>query len=285
MCFQSDFSREMPRYYYMEKLIPVYPYLKLVIFQGGEPTIVPEVKELMEFLNTRYPRIKLGIMTNGYFFDDFWINKFVKYGKFVSFSINAASKETYNSIVQNGNWEKVNLNIKKFVDIKTRDNSNVSVWASFVVLNDNIHELSKFILFCNGLGVNKIRFFYSGRLLPKNRSIIEDELRKARILEKELTDIEIDGLDFFEFREFNKRFFSNCPFPFNEISIEVNGRVSFCCHFGETIGNLNFNSIEKIWNSLVAKKYRALFKKRDYRYCSGYCDPYYNKKNGIFYGQ
>lgn len=51
----------------------------------------------------------------------------------------------------------------------------------------------------------------------------------------------------------------HCHFPWNEMIINQNGMVRFCCFQNYPIANLNkFNDIEEIWNSVRAQSVRYL---------------------------
>jgi len=103
MCGQKDFNQEMNPIIYKKRLVSCYPYLKEIILQGGEPTVVPKTKEFIEFLLKKNPKIKFGIMTNGYMFDNFWIQKFIKHGSFVNFSLNILRCPIYQTLEEPAN--------------------------------------------------------------------------------------------------------------------------------------------------------------------------------------
>lgn len=275
MCFQRDFHSRIDAAIYKEKLLPIYPHLKEVILQGGEVTIYPEVKEYIEFLITKYPQIRFSILTNGLKFDEYWADKFINYGSSVNFSLNAITQKTYDSITRHGDWGKVTANLKRLILLKKSAHSKLKVWASFVVLNENLHELGDFIIFANNLGLNGVRYFYDPSLLPEDKQLVAQQIAKARSLEKEFKNIEVGALDSFEAWALNKAYImpGACPAPVNQIFVTARGDVSFCCHIAP-FGNLHFCSVGEIWNSLKAKMYRKLISRKNYSLCGNYCRPH-----------
>lgn len=274
MCFQKDFTTDADPLIYKEKIFSIYPYIKEACLQGGEPTVILECKEFTEFLIKINPQIKFNIITNGYLFDDYWIEKSIKYGKWVNFSLNAASKETHDIICRNDTWNRVILNLQELVDRKKLKNSGLEIGASFVVLDENIHEFSKFIEFCHKMGLDIVTFYYDSNLLPKNKILVEEELKRAYSLRDRLKDIRIENLEKFESWALNKNEKMpkvHCSRPFDTIFVAENGNVKFCCNVLESLGNLHDEPIEELWNNLRAKRFRRIFKNGDYRYCGVFC--------------
>ena len=94
MCYQTDFSPKfnMPPVLYKERLGEAYAHVTSVKLQGGEPTIMKNCKEAAVILQ-RHPQVKLTVITNGVFIDDFWHETLVEQGGNVSVSINAATEQ------------------------------------------------------------------------------------------------------------------------------------------------------------------------------------------------
>lgn len=274
MCFQEGFNADADPLVYKEKLFSIYSHLEDVTFQGGEPTVIPECKKCMEFLINIRPQIKFNIITNGFLFDDYWIEKFIKYGKWVHFSLNAASEKTHDIICGKGTWNRVILNLQNLVDRKRSTNSGLEIRASSVVLDENIHEFSKFIEFCDKMGLNAAIFYYDPNLLPKNKVLIEKELERAYSLRGGLKGIKVENLEKFESWALDKNEKMpevHCSRPFNTIYVSEAGGVSFCCNMAGPLGSLQDKPIEELWNNLRAKRYRRMFKNGDYRYCGVFC--------------
>jgi MoaA/NifB/PqqE/SkfB family radical SAM enzyme len=284
MCFQKNYSEEIDPFIYKEKLLPIYPYLTWVLLQGGEPTILPQTKEIIEVILKNNHQVKFAMMTNGHRFDEYWINQFIEHGDEVNFSLNAASSKTYKTITEYGDWDRTISNLKELIRFRESEKSSLKVMASFVIIEDNVHELSEFIKFCKELGLDKIRFFFDIEQLPRNKKLIRKELERAY----EFEDINIEGLKGFEsyvkkpeplsldsqpsdgngiksLLNQHQRLLRPCAGPFNHIAIETNGDVKLCCMTDKRLGNLHNQSIEELWNNMEGKRFRKLFEEKYYR--------------------
>ena len=96
MCYQTDFSTKhnMPPVIYLEHLAGLYPSLRNVTIQGGEPTIMPNCAEFARHMR-QFNGVKLDITTNGIRVSDFWMDTFINQSSRINFSLNAASAEAY----------------------------------------------------------------------------------------------------------------------------------------------------------------------------------------------
>ena len=74
-----------------EALRPLFPHLKEIILQGGEPTILPQSREFADLALQSNPGIRFGIFTNGHRFDRGWSEFICDHGSMAHFSLNAAS--------------------------------------------------------------------------------------------------------------------------------------------------------------------------------------------------
>jgi len=276
MCFQSDKQSLIDPEIFRQKLRPLYPFLTSVCIQGGEPTILPSTGEFINIALAMNPFIRFGIVTNGRLFDSRWSDIFVRYGDFVNISLNAASKKIYSDITINGDWEKVISNLQELSNKRRKAKSKLKVWASFVVLDDNLHEMQAFLTLCRKIGVDKARFFHDWKLLPSNGILLAEQLRKAYKL-KSSGAIEIEGLESLEALVLRKPFsgLAYCTRPLNQIFIDYFGNVSFCCLLGERgiLGNLHSESLSGLWNSRKALEIRRRIRSKDFSLCGTYCKP------------
>ena len=274
MCYLEDFKRKLNPDVYLNKLKNVYPHAKEIIVQGGELTVIPEAKEFINFLISSYKGIKISTSTNGYLFDEKWTEIFINHGGFVNFSLNASTRETYHVLTSKDNWEQVISNLKYLINCNSKGGGNLLVRASFVILDENLAELSSFVRFCVGLGIDVIKFYYDMPLL-RNKNLIREEIDKINGIKNEVKNLKIINLDSFERWIFKiKTSAPECFSPFNRLFINEKADVSFCCHLNKKIGNLNDEPIESLWNNFISKKIRAMFKHNDNRYCDYYCMPH-----------
>jgi MoaA/NifB/PqqE/SkfB family radical SAM enzyme len=274
MCYQKDYKTKLKSDIYLNKLKNIYCHAKEITIQGGEITFIQGAKEYINFLVSRYKDIKINTSTNGYLFDKEWVEIFLKHGGFVNFSLNAATSKTYSTLTSKGSWYQVIKNLKYLIKCNSESRSKLIVRVSFVILDENLAELSSFVRFCISLGIDFIKFRYDINLLPKNKALIMSEIGKINEIKNEFKNLKIINLNSFESKIFKTKIMTPvCLAPFNRIFINEKADVSFCCHLHKKIGNLNDEPIETLWNNLISKKIRSLFKNNDHSYCDYYCVP------------
>jgi MoaA/NifB/PqqE/SkfB family radical SAM enzyme len=192
MCFQEDFSLVIDPEIIRKQLAPAYPHLEFVLLQGGEPTILPQARELVDRILAVNEKARFGMMTNGHRFDGYWQDLFTRRGRRVSFSLNAATQSTYDRITRRGDWAATIANLDGIVRRKREAGAaGLQIAASFVVLNENLPEMSRFIQFCRESGVDQARIFFDQNLFPTDRERLRRELEESEILAREY---EVEGL-------------------------------------------------------------------------------------------
>lgn len=279
MCYQKDFSTLIPEAVWKDKLIELYPSLKHIVIQGGEPTILPNTKNFINLVSKINPKTKHSFMTNGILFNDYWIDTFVKNGSYVNFSINAATEDTYATVVKHGNWSKTTRNLKDLVKARNDSKSDLEIRSSFVIFDENYSEIKDFITFCKDIGVDKIRFFFDlSRISTDNREKISKLLDKEELGDGD-QDIEIEGLKMLHAalkkQKVDSKYLQSykCTKPFNWLYINTAGDVSFCCLLGNAgkLGNVLDEPLEEIINTDRANVIRDDHTQKKYTYCS----PFY----------
>jgi sulfatase maturation enzyme AslB (radical SAM superfamily) len=279
MCYQTDFSPKynMPAEIYREHLLPVYPHIQSVKMQGGEPTIMPNCRDLAGFLRG-YDNIRFSITTNGIHLDDFWLEAMVAQGGFVNFSLNAASKQSYQPIVKYGDFDKVQANLKRM--LASRQGHQPVVAISMVVLNHNILEVADFIELGAELGVDQVSFgvdpILSFANLPPKAEIQAvltraDELARSLEMETEALDVLLRDFGVSETDPLPRVTPEVCPLPFNNLVVDERGDVRVCCNTWKILGNTYRDAMEDIVAGKVAKRFRRKVEAGDYNWCDPYC--------------
>jgi len=114
------------------------------IVGGGEPLLYPNFDEILKEAPTQHRRLM--IMTNGTLLSSnamLW--KIAQRAAItLSFSIDAATRGTYELIRQNGNWDDLIANIDKTIALR-ESNPQLHISTSFVVIRQNQHELLDFM--------------------------------------------------------------------------------------------------------------------------------------------
>lgn len=280
MCYQTDFSPafNMRAEIYAHRLLDAYPHVTRVKLQGGEPTIMRNCRDAAQLLRG-YPRVKVQLATNGVRVDDFWHETFVEQADFVSFSLNAATRQTYDRIVRYGNFADVVKNVGRLTAARRRRSPAVGVTA--VILAHNLLELHQIVLLASELGADYVEFLVDPILsyadLPARASVTA-ELERCREAATR-TGLPTEGLD-----GFRRRFEPDlavvtpapavgptCPAPFTTLVIDPDGTARVCCKTWVKIGNVTTSSLSDVWHSRTARRFRTLMNAGNYRWCSPDC--------------
>jgi len=105
-------------------------------FFMGEPFVFPKIWEWLDYMEKE--GVDAGMYTNGIYID---VERLAKYKniRYLNFSINANTTETHKKVMRGPDFEIAKKNFKK-----AREICPFMVRASFVKIQDNIHELEAF---------------------------------------------------------------------------------------------------------------------------------------------
>ena len=129
----------------------------LSVVGGGEPFVYPFMGDLL--LEAPTPTRRLMIMTHGGLIhrsDALWQTA-ESAAITLTFSVDAASEETYSEIRRGGNWSQLVANIDRWADV-CRRNPSALLNTSFVVLRRNLDEVLPFLELCDRWGANYVHF-------------------------------------------------------------------------------------------------------------------------------
>ena len=248
------------------KIFNQFPELKWIGVTGiGQSFLNPDFMPILEECKSR--SIYIEIFDNFRFLDYEKAKNMVKWSlDKIYVSLDAATKETYDKIRVNSDWDIVMKNIKDFDRAKKESNSSwPELWFHFVVCKDNIHECEKYLEMINELDVDVKQVQYS-RMLHKFDEIKDKFVEipdgtKQKIIEKGKdlgikVSWNIDSADV-------KCSMKNCSLwtmPF----IFVDGTVVPCCSMNEqndrnwqretSLGNIFKDDFREIWYGDKYKK-------------------------------
>ena len=127
-------------------IIDHLPNIKRLMFTGGEPTRIQEVKEIIKIvMEKQYNHVNIQMITNGSFTDPFWFEVTKNYPRIHwTVSIDAVGK--FAEIIRDGtDWSLVESNTKILFDISP------SVNVGTVITNLNINHLDRLFDYVNEL--------------------------------------------------------------------------------------------------------------------------------------
>jgi MoaA/NifB/PqqE/SkfB family radical SAM enzyme len=214
--------------------------LQRIHFCGNidEPTLNPDLLEMCEYINLKYPNVEIWIATNGGTKTEKFWKKLAEYNTTVVFGIDGLM-DTNHIYRKNVNWSKLEKNYRTYINCGGK-----AIWQ-FIVFEHNKHQLSQARKLSKSENFYAFNKKYSGR---DNSEVIE--IKKTHSEKKRIKC----KVTYFN-DELEKSFF-----------IDVNGTVWPCCWMGtslhtqkfyETIGskfehvlenNLKYISFEEIVN-------------------------------------
>ena len=265
---------------------------------GGEPTINPAFKEALEFVGNNSD-IKMGIFTNGTLMDRWDLfDAFVNNLTWARFSIDAGTKETYNSVRRtkgNEGWDKMVANLTTLIETNKQAGNKIDIGVGFVVTPDTYHEIVDFAKFfvdydleyCQFKpeivnreredGVQRERDFWYNQvdpLLEEAKNILGE---KFQINGYKLSDLENDP-------ELYGRLYKKCLGSQVQPCIGADGHVYVCTnHRGYkqySYGSLYESSFKEIWGN-IKKKQEVMHQIDDvecFSNCTQLCKPHESNK-------
>ena len=237
------------------KLANAIKYAKKVDLTGwGECFLYPRFEDVLDYIYSQNSKEDLiFITTNG--------TRLTKHiasllrGRLYLFviSLNAATPETYNRDMQNGNFEKTLSTIQTFLsELRQDDRSKIEL--HFVAHAENFREIPDFVALAYKLGIPAVSVgnYLISRIERFKYSLIHvseeynDIIDKSRELGGKL-GVSVAGRKFFT--EIKKECSQEkCRSPFDECFIEPDGKVKSCCFVGnKSMGNAYETSFEDVW--------------------------------------
>ncbi len=236
--------------------------LKSIKLQGlGEPLLNNELPVMINYAGKK--GIKIEFFTNGSIYNELvWSEINNSNNVHVIFSVDAASKDVFEEIRKEANFDLVLENIKKIII------GNETKYSFWTVLNKkNLEQLHKIIELSQELGIAKIGFqtflndWYDEEVKTHNNnitlnslSILNENVRLARKTADKY------GLELQIYKENYLSKKQKCSWPFTSAFIASNGDVVPCCVIADSdvlnMGNLFETPFKKIWNSKKYKDFR-----------------------------
>lgn len=281
------------------KIMDMQLYLKIsnyfdnteyVHLQGwGEPLHHPEIIEMIEIAKEH--KCKVGITTNAQLIDKY-AHELANLLDIVLISIGGACKQTHELVRAGNNFETLINNTKLLIE-KRKDNKKPKIIFSYLMNKHNIEELPKAIELAAKIGVNEF--------LATNLDYIPTKyLNNAKIFSQTKEDKHVEKIIKESIKTANKnnitltikpRTMNELPIclenPLENLFITVDGSVAPCVYvhlptktenipriFNDKeysikklyFGNLQSETLDKIWYSEKYVNFRKTFEKRIYTY-------------------
>lgn len=184
------------------------------------------------------------ITTNGIPLNEESIKKIIESGlDSIKFSIDAASKETYEKLRPGGNFDVLYRNIKMLRELRDRKKSKLRIYASFILTNKNYHELKKFKEFW--------------------KELIDEVVITVVSNQSNLQTKEFDELVPEKFKNMMVRKKGCCNLPWNRIIVTYDGKFTICSEDFEAelvYGEIHKESMKEAWNNEKMRMFRRMLK-------------------------
>lgn len=260
-----------------------FPYLEEVRLQGmGEPLLNKQFISMLNFGEKH--GLLMSFTSNGSLCNQKIAEQLVQLkNTSITFSIDGATAETFESIRIGGKFEQIQKNIQNLNRIRSdKKQPTLSVWT--VVTKKNIHELPQIVKLASDLGVDCItlQLFLSDwgkdEMKEYNSSIrtnlnsqqLSSTLAKAKKVARiSKIDLNIKQDDFYSKQK-------KCPWPWKKTYISSNGDVVPCSILADSdtvkMGNVFEEDFAEIWNS---KKYQDFRERIRTHNLASYCKNCY----------
>jgi MoaA/NifB/PqqE/SkfB family radical SAM enzyme len=289
MCYQTDFSprSRLSEAVWREKLVPAYEKARTLVIVGGEPTVIPSCRKLVEMTAVNHPHLKLDMATNGVLFRDFWVDAFIEHGSCINFSFHSVNPDLYARVVKFGNLAHVIKNVDNMVRRKAETGSEVIVRISVVATDDTVLHIPDFVAWGAEHGLDQVLVMTDQLSRFQNTPISQVRDSISRTYEiadanPQMKVIHLDDFDWFYARmhslePLRQRIAGEtrkapCPTAFDGLYINDDGAAKPCCKSWYLFGNLVHQSLEEVWNSPAAYLFRKRMLNMDFRDCTVACD-------------
>ncbi len=212
------------------------PLKKMNLFGFGESLLYPRLVEVAKYIKQTLPYVELNLSTNAQLLNNGIADGLLRSGiDRINIDIDGAAKSTYEAVRKQLDYDVVVNNVKEFIKKRNQDNSKTKLSVTMIDMDITHNEIKSFKKMWTGLA---------------------DEifLNNYNTWAGTFTD-----------RNINNQQLARPSFPcknlWREMTINYNGKVSFCCmDFNSTIiiGDVTKQSIEEIWHGEIIGKLRKL---------------------------
>lgn len=271
---------------------PVRKASLVQLYGWGEPFVNRAYGKMFDYVTNNFPGTRLYISTNGVLLNERWAKKIIDYGKcLVNISLNAATAETHRAIAGFDVFARIVANVRRLVRLRaTRQVRDLVITLSFTATRINMAEFPRFIALSARLGIDYVVLQDLTLLEESHRALYlgntPDLAREAFLKGSELalekgiyldSFMHIPGIHFLRDRTESAAYelprdclavwhqdddapfqpqAGECYEPWMTFMMSQNGVVATCCRARESMGNLNQQSFQEIWNGDLYRTYR-----------------------------
>ena len=214
----------------------------------NEPFLDQNLEDYIRFA-ADHGFIDIMLNTNGTLLTEERARKVLKSGiTRLRFSLDAATKETFEKVRLGAKYETTMKNIERFLEIKKQEKFELPVvGVNFCKTKFNEHEEEAFI----EKWIDKVDFFVIQDFQPPDLDTNYSEFLPSKSVFRE--NIQESGY--------------NCQQPWQRVLVRSNGEVCPCCAFFSTelsLGNMKDHNLHELWNSKEMHELRSMHKLGNY---------------------
>ncbi len=285
----------------MDEIVKLFPYIEDMVWEGGEVLIMEGFEDVMEEAS-RYSHLKQVIFTNGLVLNEKIVEKLIRGRVDIVFSIDGATKETYEHIRNGGRFDRLLKNLEMIRCAKEKSGGLIETHFNSIIMKSNYREIERLIDFAkeynfNAITLTPIRGDFGDENIFERKDIIAlDYIKKVVpnitkkayeygiILNNWLPGLEegsyapkVEDKSCKNLSESDDQFLNKnnnrliCHAPWQRLVIDSEGQVRpfvFCLN--KWIGNIDKSSLDEIWNSEGMQEYRRRIIDRNYK---NLCQP------------
>ncbi len=212
------------------------PLKKINVFGFGESLLHPKFPEIIRYIKHSLPDVELNLSTNAQLLNAGMSDVLISSGiDNVNIDIDGVTKETYEKVRRQLNFETVTNNTENFIEMRNKNHAKIKVSVTMIDMDITGPEIEAFTkkwsksadtVFINHYNT------WTGVFPDRNKNKKE-----------------------------NERFLFPCKNPWREMIVNYDGSVSFCCmDFNSTvvIGNIMQHTIQQIWTDEKMQALRTL---------------------------
>jgi radical SAM protein with 4Fe4S-binding SPASM domain len=233
-------------------------HLYSVVYElHNEPLLDVRIVDFIKYLKTLNSKKRCVLVTNGEFLDKFTSEEIIESDLIrLTVSLNAHSKQTYESINIGLDYERVMHNVSQLaVDNALKHKLKLS----FVITEQNKDDVHQALQYWRRRGIDT-------RVVGLvNRAGSLDNYECLR--PKESHQINMSPAGLWAYTTSKIIDLTGCYEPFYKMNILFNGDIIICCHDWERttiVGNVEANSLREVWNSDAMNKIRRAILTNNY---------------------
>jgi glycosyltransferase involved in cell wall biosynthesis/MoaA/NifB/PqqE/SkfB family radical SAM enzyme len=262
------------------KNIHLEHYRQAVLAGAGDPLLSPDFVPILKYLHAMYPTLNIAVTSNGIRLNRELSEAMLACGvTLLNISLNAATKETYQRLMQVDAFDRICRQIQEFSALCIERCKNPQLQISIPIMRCNVEELFLLIKLAHDVGAGSVNVFYcrfypreirndkdGGFLTDKESLFFHQELSDKIVRESEKLAEKL-GIQLHHEPLFSQGFVPKCcSWTENELMIGFDGEVFPCgggeLHFRKKLergeydfGNALQQTIEAFWNN---DSYRAI---------------------------